>query len=171
MRHKTALTMAASVVGVMLAGSAVLAANMGILSESAELGSLDPLATTTNTTASASAIELTSTIGSTTIPGELVAYQVQGVGVVTLLRNDDVLTVDSVDVGDSWTWESKPDPEHPGGIILVFTSTGQSIEFTAWIEDGQVMVTVEEVADDSVAQDDDGQDDSSEDHEGEEDDD
>lgn len=166
MRHKTALTMAASVVGVMLAGSAVLAANMGILSESAELGSLDPLATTPSTTAPASTIE------STTIPGELVAYQVEGVGIVTLLRNEDVLTVDSVDVDDAWTWESKPDPEHPGGIILVFTSAEQTIEFTAWVEDGQVMVTVEEVADDSVVQDDDeSEDDSSEDHEGEEDDD
>lgn len=160
MRHKTALTMATSVVGVMLAGSAVLAANMGILTESAGLGSLDPEATTSTT------IEV---VDSTTIPGELIAYQVDGVGVVYLLRNDTVLSVDSVEVSDSWTWELKEDPEHPGGIVLIFTSVDQTIEFTVWVEDGQVMVTVEEAADESAGQDDHGEDESSEDEESDDD--
>ncbi len=162
MRHKTALTMATSVVGVMLAGSAVLAANMGILTESAELGSLDPEATTPTT------IEVP-VVDSTTIPGELVAYQVDGVGVVYLLRNDTLLSVDSVEVSDSWTWESKEDPEHPGGLVLIFMSVDQTIEFTVWVEDGQVMVTVEELADESATQDDYGEDESSEDEESDDD--
>jgi hypothetical protein len=109
----------------------------------------------------------------TTVPGELVAYQVEGLGVVTLVRQGDMLTVDSVTVDPAWGWEIDDDSDHSGGVKIEFKNGDREVEFRAWVENGEVVVSVDEenvVIDDTVSGDDDSDDDSSEDEEHEDDD-
>ena len=162
MKHKTALVMAGSIVAVMLAGSAVLAANFGILSGADDLGVLDPQTPPVSTVLVASP----TTAAPTTTPSELVAYQVEGLGVVTLVRQGDMLTVDSVAVDPAWTWEIEDDSDHLGGVKIEFAGGDREVEFRAWVENGEVVVNVEEenvVVDGTVSGDDDSDDDDHED--------
>lgn len=160
MKHRTALVMAGSIVGVMLAGSAVLAANFGILSGADDLGALDPQ----TPPISANVVTPTTTVSST-VPSDLVAYQIEGLGVVTLLRQGDTLGVESVTVDPAWRWEIDGDSDHLGGVKIEFENGEREVEFRAWVENGEVVVSVEEenvVVGDSVS-DDDSDDESDED--------
>lgn len=165
MKHRTALVMAGSIVGVMLAGSAVLAANFGILSGADDLGALDPQTPPIATVDLSSA---TTTPVPTTAAGDLVAYQVEGLGVVTLLRQSDMLTVDSVTVDQAWTWEIDDDSDHLGGVKIEFDNGEREVEFRAWVENGEVVVSVDEenvVVDGTVSDDDSDDDHEDADHE------
>jgi hypothetical protein len=139
MKHRTAIVMAGSIVGVMLAGSAVLAANFGILSGADDLGALDPQTPPIST----NVVTPTTTVSST-VPSDLVAYQVEGLGVVTLLRQGDTLDVDSVTVDPAWVWEIDDDSDHLGGVKIEFGNGEREVEFRAWVENGEVVVSVDE---------------------------
>ncbi len=167
MKHRTALVMAGSIVGVMLAGSAVLAANFGILSGADDLGALDPQTPPIST----NVVTPTTTVSST-VPGDLVAYQIEGLGVVTLLRQGDTLGVDSVTVDPAWRWEIEDDSDHLGGVKIEFQNGEREVEFRAWVENGEVVVSVEEenvVVDDSVSDDDSDEDEHDDDSDDDED--
>lgn len=169
MKHRTALVMAGSIVGVMLAGSAVLAANFGILSGADDLGALDPQTPpiSTNTVTPTTPV-------SSTVPSDLVAYQVEGLGVVTLLREGDMLSVDSVAVDPAWAWEVDDDSDHSGGVKIEFENGEREVEFRAWVENGEVVVSVEEeniVVDDTLSDDEDEDEDEEDDEDEDEEDD
>jgi hypothetical protein len=154
MKHRTALVMAGSIVSVMLAGTAVLAANFGILSGADDLGVLDPQTPPVSTVLVASP----TTAAPATTPSDLVAYQVDGLGVVTLVRQGDMLTVDSVAVDPAWKWEVDDDSDHFGGVKIEFANGDREVEFRAWVENGEVVVSVDEenvVVDGTVSDDDD----------------
>jgi hypothetical protein len=136
--NRTALAAAASVVAVVVAGTAALAANFGVLSGSEEAVDATP--------------RIVSSIGDdvfvdvpvqevtdTTQASQTLAYQVEGVGVVTLTRSADTLAVASIDVDSQWDAAKVPTTD---GVSIRFTSSSQVIAFTAAVVDGQVVVDV-----------------------------
>lgn len=133
MKHKTALVSAMSIAGVVLAGATAVMANVGILTSSQGLGqvsAVDPVTTSTPTT----------TIPSqpTTPQADLVAYQINGVGVVTIARQGHDLALDSADVG-SWSYEVSGQGETLG---MAFRFEGREVQFEATLIDGQIVVDV-----------------------------
>lgn len=134
MKHKTALVMAISVVTVVLAGAGALAANVGILKTTSEVGSLSAVSTEVTTAAS--------------IPNEpeVVAYQVAGIGVITLSRDGDNLSLQSAAVGD-WSYEVDGQSD---GIDIAFRLGDREVLFKAAVENGQTLVSVQE--DDVIVQ-------------------
>jgi hypothetical protein len=134
MKHKTAMVTAISVVTVLLAGAGALAANVGILSSTSEVGSLSAVAADVSKTASMP------------IGPEVVAYQVAGIGVVTLARDGNNLSLDSVAVGD-WSYEVDGQSD---GINIAFRMGDREVLFKATVENGQTLVSVEE--DDVIVQ-------------------
>jgi hypothetical protein len=127
MKHKTALVSALSIAGVVLAGAAALAANLGIMNSTNEVGALSAAGSSTSTT--------TAALGS-----EVVAYQIAGVGVVTLSRAGSSLSLESAAVGD-WTYEVD---ESGDEIEITFRLGDREIEFKAEVANGQTLVSVTE---------------------------
>ena len=128
MKHRTALVTAMSIAGVILAGTVAVAANLGILNSTNQVGTLSAAdASTSSTTTQGRG-------------GEEVAYQIAGVGVITLARQGDDLTLQSADVGD-WTYEVD---DSDNGISITFRLGEREIEFEAEVEDGQTLVSVNE---------------------------
>lgn len=134
MKHKTALVSAMSIAGVMAAGATALGANLGILNSGQGIGELSAVAEQT-TTSLASAVTSTQP----TAPlADLVAYQINDVGLVTLAREGRRLTLGSADVGD-WTYEVRSQGRQ---LEVVFRLDDREINFEAKVENGQVMVDV-----------------------------
>jgi cystathionine beta-lyase family protein involved in aluminum resistance len=75
----------------------------------------------------------------TTEGGQTLAYQVEGVGVVTLMRTADTLSVISIDVDPQWDAAQSSAAD---GVSIRFASSSQVIAFSASIVDGQVVVDV-----------------------------
>ena len=136
--NRTALAAAASVVAVVLAGTAALAANFGILS-----GGGDDVDTTPRILSSI--VDETfvdvpvQEVTPTTEASQTLAYQVEGVGVVTLARTGDSLAVLSVDVDPQWDASQSASAD---GISIRFTSSSQVIGFSATVLNGEVVVDV-----------------------------
>ncbi len=133
MRHKTALVSALSMVGVLMAGATALGANMGILNGTDNLGELTAVSDTAAATTSS-----TETTGSTAAQAELISYQINGVGVVTLSRDGQKLFLESAEVGNwSYTVETQ------GKIIaMTFGNQDREVHFEAKVKDGQILVDV-----------------------------
>ena len=158
MNHKTALATAASVAGVLLAGVVAVGANIGILA-STDVGALD---SEDSTVAAASAAEPevvtivvdeivdpaseSAPVSTSTTqvppppPAELLAFEVPGVGIITLARQDDLLTVDEVQAS-GWDWTIR---EEGREVKVVLTAGDRQIEFQAKVENGEVVPKVEE---------------------------
>jgi hypothetical protein len=134
MKHKTAMVTAISVVTVLLAGAGALAANVGILSSTSEVGSLSAVSADV------------SNVSSLPIGPEVVAYQVAGIGVVTLARDGNTLSLDSIAVGD-WSYEVDGQSD---GISIAFRMGDREVLFDAAVENGQTLVSVLE--DDVIVQ-------------------
>jgi len=137
--NRTALTAAASVIAILTAGSAALAANFGILSHDDHSDAL-----TSTPSIVATEFSADDSHSGTSPVSETVGYQVPGVGVVTLHQEGDELTVVSVDADPSWTWKLDDEQgDHQGngdGITIRFTSDTSVVVFTAHVEDGSVVV-------------------------------
>lgn len=134
--NRTALAAAASITAVVLAGTAALAANFGILSAADDGidGSITPMVV-----ASTTAPPVETNDAAAPVP-ELLAYQVEGVGVVTLERSEDTLGLSSVDVDASqWSWL---EDEGDDGVEIRFTSDRSIVSFSATLEDGEIVVDV-----------------------------
>lgn len=145
--NRTAIAAAASITAVVLAGTAALAANFGILGATDD--GIDSSITPT-VVASTAAPPLEANDVAASVP-ELFAYQVDGVGVVTLERLDDTLRLSSVDVDPSqWNWLADEDDE---AVTIRFTSDRSVVSFSANLEDGEIVV---EVVDETPVQGDDG---------------
>lgn len=150
--NRTALAAAASITAVVLAGTAALAANFGILGATDD--GIDSTITPT-VVASTAAPPVETNEAAAPVP-ELFAYQVEGVGVVTLERSDDTLGLSSVDVDPSqWSWL---EDEGDDGVEIRFSSDSSIVSFSATLEDGEIVVDVVDetpvVDDDSRADDD-----------------
>jgi hypothetical protein len=137
MKHRTAIVTASSIVGVLLAGATAAAANLGILSvtsSDAALGTADP------TVAAASAplntepplvLEQTEPAPTTPQP-ELLAYEIPQVGVVTVARTGNSLSLSQVDGANE------------SNLTVNLTDGTRLIEFTASVVNGEVAVAVAE---------------------------
>ncbi len=136
--NRTALAAAASVVAVLVAGTAALAANFGILS-----GSVDEADATPRIVSSVGDDVFVDVpvqeVTPTTEASQTLAYQVDGVGVVTLTRTADMLAIAAVDVDPQW---DAAQSASSGGVSIRFTSSSQVIAFSASVVDGQVVVDV-----------------------------
>ena len=155
--NRTALAAAASVVAVVLAGTAALAANFGILSGSGDEADVTPRILSSivdETFVDVPVQEVTPT----TEASQTLAYQVEGVGVVTLSRTGDSLAVLSVDVDPQWDASQSASAD---GISIRFTSSSQVIGFSATVLNGEVVV---DVVDETPAPATGSYDDDSEDH-------
>jgi hypothetical protein len=75
----------------------------------------------------------------TTEAGQTLAYQIDGVGVVTLSRLGGILTVTSIDVDPQWDASQSASAE---GVSIRFTSSSQVIGFSASVVGGEVVVDV-----------------------------
>jgi hypothetical protein len=136
--NRTALAAAASVVAVVVAGTAALAANFGILSGSEDQA--DAIPSIVSSIADDGFVDVpVQEVTATTEASQTLAYQVEGVGVVTLTRTADVLAVASIDVDPQWDAAQLPSAE---GVSIRFTSSSQVIAFSATVIDSQVVVDV-----------------------------
>ena len=135
MKHKTAIASAASIAGVLLAGATALGANLGIVNSSDQLGELSAVSETVATQPTVPGTSTTTEAGP-----DLIAYQIPEVGIVTIARSDDQLSVDSADVG-SWTYEVVDTGSH---LEIMFSQNGREVKFEASVDDDQVDVEVSE---------------------------
>lgn len=136
--NRTALAAAASVVAVVVAGTAALAANFGILSGSE--GGVDATPRILSSIGDETFVDVpVREVTGTTEAIQTLAYQVEGVGVVTLTRTRDDLAVLSVDVDPQWAVEQLASA---GGVSLRLSSVDQVIAFSASVIAGEVVVDV-----------------------------
>lgn len=122
-----------SIAGVVLAGATALGANLGILNSSQGLGEISavaPIAT--------SATSSTVSTKPGTPESDLVAYQINGVGVVTIAREGSQLSLGSADVG-SGTYEVTSQGET---LAVAFRFEDRQVDFEAQVTEGQVVVDV-----------------------------
>ena len=145
--NRTALAAAASVTAVVVAGTAALAANFGMLS-----GSVDEVDATPRIISSLDDEVFVDVpiqeVTPTTEASQTLAYQVEGVGVVTLIRTGDSVALLSVDVDPEW---EAAQMTSANGVAIRFTSSSQVVAFSASVIDGQVVVDVVDETPASVA--------------------
>jgi hypothetical protein len=133
MRHKTALVSALSMASVLLAGATALGANMSILNNNGTVGELTAVSDSVGGTTT------TEDISSADAPTpDLVAYQINDVGVVTLTRVGDELFVESTETG---TWAATVASEGPA-LSLVFERGDRQVRFDASVDGDQILVDV-----------------------------
>ncbi len=128
MKHKTALVTAISVLTVVLAGAGALAANVGILNTTSEVGSLSAVSADVTKAASMP------------VGPEVVAYQIAGIGVVTLARDGNNLSLQSIAAAD-WSYEVDGQSD---GIDIAFRLGDREVLFKATVDNGQTLVSVQE---------------------------
>ncbi len=138
--NRTAIAAAASITAVVLAGTAALAANFGILGATDD-GIDNSITPTVVSMAPTTQADVQT---ETTQPApEVLAYQVDGIGVVTLDRSGDGLELNAVDVDPAaWTWI---EDVATNGVQVTFTSSSNVVTFAARVEGGQVVVEVTDV--------------------------
>jgi hypothetical protein len=136
--NRTALAAAASVVAVVVAGTAALAANFGILAGDSgdEVTTPSVLSTLSGEVFVDVPVE---EVTDTPEVAETLAYQVEGVGVVTLERSGDTLGLVSVDLDAQWQFAELPSSN---GVVIRFTSADQVIAFSAMVIDGEAVIEV-----------------------------
>jgi len=145
MKHRTAIVTASSIVGVLLAGATAAAANLGILSVTASdaaLGTADPTvaaAPAPITTEPPLVLEQTE-LAPTTPQPELLAYEIPQVGVVTVARTGNSLSLSQVDA-PGWQWNVGANESN---LTVNLTDGTRLIEFTASVVNGEVAVAVAE---------------------------
>ena len=136
--NRTAVAAAASVVAVVVAGTAALAANFGILTSSGDDEVTTPRVLSTLGDESFVNVPVEE-ITDSSEPSETLAYQVEDVGVVTLERTGDSLEIVAVDVDSQWAYTESTAER---GVAIRFESSSQVIGFSAIVVDGQVIVDV-----------------------------
>jgi len=159
MKHHTALVTAASVMIVILAATAAIAANLGILANgtnTGEIGALtvsaDPTTTVTTVAAPPAAIlQIEDAAAQTTTAteppapaGDITAYSVAEAGVVTLTSDGASLTV--VDLQPNDGWQTAVIPAKRGIEVGFVGPNGEVLLFAAQLNpDGTVETVVEDL--------------------------
>lgn len=180
MKHRTAIVTAASVAVVILAATAAIATNLGILesgTDTGEVGSLT-VASTEPTDVPPSQIVKTDDdeamdIESDSDPatgGEILAYAVGEAGVVTLEKHDSTLTIINVAVNPGWQTAQVLDGT---SIDIGFVNAdGQVLRFVAELDaTGAIQTLVEDLTPGASQYDDDHDDDDDDNHDDDHDDD
>lgn len=167
MKHRTAIVTASSIVGVLLAGATAAAANLGILSVTASdtgLGTADPtVAAAPAPVTTEPRLVLEAEPAPATPQPELLAYEIPQVGVVTVARAGNSLSVSQINA-PGWQWNIGPAGSH---LTVDLTDGARLIEFTASVVNGEVTVGVTEQSPPGQGSDDGDDMYESDDHEGE----
>ncbi|HSP28102.1 MAG TPA: hypothetical protein VLN74_06090, partial [Ilumatobacteraceae bacterium] len=128
---RTSLITTVAIAGVMLAGGAAIAANIGILSaaDSSEIGEL--AATELVAVPAGAGTTSTTSTTSTTTPGVAATsdYVVDDAGKVSLLASDDGLALAAATATDGWT--PALSQSEPASLTVVFTNGARTVVFTA----------------------------------------
>ncbi len=141
MIRRTAAITAASIAGVVLAGSAAVGANIGILNASDDSG----LGTLSAETAAAEPdAGPVSSVGATDESG-VRSFTVDTAGTVAVAADEAGLRLVDVRADDGWTWrETAGDP---GTLAVTFTSGGDTLVFVASSNaDGSIAARVDRPA-------------------------
>ncbi len=131
MKHKTALMTALSIVSVALAGTVAYAANLGILESTPPVGDVSAV------------VDLSTSVSPSPSFGadsEAVGYQIPDVGVVTLERNGEMLSLVSVDA-EGWDAVERDGSD---GVEVELRSGSRHLIFSAQVVDDAVAVDVVE---------------------------
>lgn len=147
---RTSLITTVAIAGVLLAGGAAIAANIGILSaaDNSELGELaatELVATPVfaDTTTSSSSTSSTSTSTTTPSVGATSDYVVDAAGTVSLLTSDSGLSLGAATANDGWT--PALSQSEPTSLTVVFTNSTRTVVFTALLgADGTIVADVTE---------------------------
>ncbi len=152
MIRKTAAVTAASIAGVVLAGTAAVGANIGILDAADDngLGTLSAEATMSataepaHTTVRSDPSPTTSETVSADANGtpRVQTFAVDAAGTIDVELDDDGLHVKAVDANDGWSW--KEIDREPGTLAVTFTSGDETLEFLAALTpDGSIAARVD----------------------------
>jgi hypothetical protein len=131
-KHRTALVTALSIAGVLLAGVTALAANLGILDSASGVGELSAVAPVASSTAA------TDTPPGPPVDEEVVAYRIPDVGVVTLVRRGDGLTLLSVAAG-SWSYRLESEGTE---LTMTFALDDRRVVLMARVDGDRTLVDV-----------------------------
>ena len=146
MIRKTAAITAASIAGVVLAGSAAVGANIGILDAADDTGlgtlsaeaAISAPAETTGATVELDPSPATSEVTVAPIDDSGVqTFAVDAAGTVDLETDDSGLHVKAVHATDGWSWQETA--SGPNAVAITFTSGGDTLEFVAALNaDGSI---------------------------------
>lgn len=176
---KTSLATTLSVIGVLAAGGVALAVNTTVLDST--VSSVEGPSPLAETLVPGAALSVDSTIPvviapiateTTVVPASVQsAYDVQGVGIITLEQNATSLTVVSVNPVSGWYYDSMS--TEATSAEIKFTNGTRSVMFSAELLDGQVVTAVQatDVSFASQPKDDDDEDDEDDEDEDDEEDD
>ncbi len=154
MKHRTALVTAASVAVVILAATAAIATNLGILSSGTDTGEVGALTVASTEQSEVPPANLVSIVdeeateaASDTDPapaGEITAYAVGDAGVVTLNNDGSMLTIDNVTTNAGWRTAQILDGT---SVDVGFaTADGQVLRFVAELDEtGTIQTLVEDL--------------------------
>jgi hypothetical protein len=143
---RTSLITTVAIAGVIVAGGAAIAANIGILSaaDSSALGELSAtelVAAAPESTLADTTTSTTSTI--TPAVGATSDYVVDDAGMVSLLASDSGLTLVTATANDGWT--PALSQSEPASLTVVFTNGGRTVVFSATLgADGSIVADVTE---------------------------
>jgi hypothetical protein len=147
MKHRTGLITAASVVGVLAAGSVAIGANLGILNASGAdaVGSLSVATTQPNAQVEQVVDDTqttsTSTTQTTQVQPNQAEYQVEDAGTVSVTWDQTGITDAATQPAQGWS--STIDALAPEGVVISFTDGTTTYTFTAEPDDqGQLTVDV-----------------------------
>jgi hypothetical protein len=150
MIRKTAAITAVSIAGVVLAGSAAVGANIGILDAADETGlgtlsaeaAISTPADSTVTTVTSDPSPATSAVTVAPSDAKVQTFAVDAAGTVDIETDDSGLHVKAVHANDGWTWEEAS--SGPDAVTLTFTSGGDTLEFVASLSpDGSIDARVD----------------------------
>ena len=153
MIRKTAVVTAASIAGVMLAGTAAVGANIGILNAADDTGlgtlsaeaAISATAEPTATTVQPDPSPATSMV----VPADasdaprVQTFTVDAAGTIDVELDDAGLHVKAVDANDGWSW--KEADSESGTLAVMFTSGDEKLEFLAALTpDGSIAARVDQ---------------------------
>ncbi|MCL1587758.1 MAG: hypothetical protein M3092_05030, partial [Actinomycetia bacterium] len=154
MKHRTAIITAASIVVVMVAATAAIATNLGILDSATTASDVGTLSIETIETVPPTVVAIVETppaeivvvedasateSSDSVTNGVLSAYAVGDAGIVTLGNNGAILTI--VDIETNPGWATTEVVEEPSIEIRFVGTGGGSLQFTAHLDDAGEIVT------------------------------
>lgn len=131
---KTSLATSLSIIGVLATGGVALAANPTVLG---------PPSSSAQGLAPALAVSADSTVPISATAQAMVqsAYNVQGVGIITLGQNATALSVVAVEPITGWTYTAAN--EHSTRVEITFSAGTQIVKFNANLIDGRLVTAVQ----------------------------
>jgi hypothetical protein len=151
LKGRTSLVTAAAIAGVLVAGTAAVAANIGILNaaDSSTFGELS--VTDELVSAGASATGVATTAITTPTAGGVQRYDIDTAGSVWVATTTSGLAIDHVEAASGWS--SALSQSDLGSLQVDFTNGDRTIVFTATLaDDGRVVADVTEPTDTGSSQ-------------------